>query len=53
MNEKLNYLLEYHYSLFYADCVNRGINDENISLEDFKTGLKKIRFAVREEIVSN
>lgn len=50
MNEKLNYLLEHHYSLFHADCISRALHDDSISIDDFREGLKEIRFAEREGI---
>lgn len=50
MNEKLNHLLEYHYSLFYADCISRALLDDNISLGQFIEGLKTVRLAEREGI---
>lgn len=50
MEEKLNYLLEHHYSLFHADCISRALHDDSVGLPEFIKGIKDIRLSIREDI---
>ena len=42
MNEKLSWLLESHYNLFHADMIQRALNDDSISLQEFVDGCTAI-----------
>ena len=35
---KVNYILTQKYNIFHADLITRAIQDENISVEEFKGG---------------
>ena len=48
MQDKLSWLLQSHYNTFHADMIQRGMNDDSISAEDFIKGCVAIHTSERD-----
>lgn len=48
MNDKLSWVLHYHHNLFHADMVERAINDDSVTLDDFIKGYEQICISERD-----
>ena len=43
--DKLSEILRNHFNLFHADMIYRAVQDDTISVEDFKLGVLAIKSA--------
>ena len=48
MQDKLSWLLQSHYNIFHADMIQRAMNDDSISAEDFIKGCVAIHTSERD-----
>ena len=48
MQDKLSWLLQSHYNTFHADMIQRAMNDDSISAEDFIKGCVAIHTSERD-----